>query len=110
MNNHKLIQILDTFNKKEWREFSKFVESPYFNTDKHCIRLFQILKKEFAKKSDFQLSRTRLEKLFSKDNPTDASLLNVKLSLLTRLVEQFFRQQGLEENPLLSKDFLLKRV
>ncbi len=109
MDNHKLIQILNTFDKKEWREFSKFVESPYFNTDKHCIRLMQILKKEFAKKSGFQLSRARLEKLFSKNNPSDASLLNVKLSLLTRLAEQFFRQQELEENPLLCKHLLLKR-
>ena len=107
MNNHKLIQILNTFNKKEWREFSKFVESPYFNTDKHCVRLLEILKKEFAKKGDFQLSRTRLEKLFSKNNAADASLLNVKLSLLTRLAEQFFRQQELEETPLLSKHLLL---
>ena len=110
MNNHKLIQIFNTFNRKEWREFSKFVESPYFNTDKHCIRLLQILKKEFAKNGDFQLSRTRLESLFSKDNAADASLLNVKLSLLTRLAEQFFRQQELEETPLLSKDLLLKRL
>jgi len=110
MNNHKLIQTLKTFNRKEWREFSKFVESPYFNTDKHCIRLLEILKREFAKKDGFQLSRTRLEKLFSKNNVADASLLNVKLSLLTRLAEQFFTHQELEEKPLLSKHFLLKRL
>lgn len=110
MDNHKLIQVLNTLNKKEWREFSKFVESPYFNTDKHCIRLLEILKREFAKKGDFQLSRTRLEKLFSKNNPADASLLNVKLSLLTRLAEQFFAQQTFEEKPLLFKHFLVRRL
>jgi len=107
MNNHKLIQVFETFDKKEWREFSKFVESPYFNTDKHCIRLMEILRKEFAKKDDFQLSRTRLEKLFSKNNPANASLLNVKLSLLTRLTEQFLTHQNLESDNLLSSHLLL---
>jgi len=108
MDNHKLIQILNTFSNKEWREFSKFVASPYFNTDKHCIRLLEILKKEFAKKDGFQLSRTRLEKLFSKNNPADASLLNVKLSLLTRLAEQFFAHQKLKSDNLLSNHLLLE--
>lgn len=110
MDNHKLIQVLDTFDRKEWREFSKFVESPYFNTDKHCIRLVEILKREFAKKGGFQLSRTRLEKLFSKNNASDASLLNVKLSLLTRLTEQFLVQQNLESDNLLADHLLLDNL
>jgi len=108
MNNHKLVQALATFNKKEWREFSKFAESPYFNTDKHCIRLLDILKREFAKKDSFRLSRTRLEKLFSKNNTVDASLLNVKLSLLTRLAEQFLIQYNFESQNLYKKHLLLE--
>ena len=108
MDNNKLIQILKTFSRKEWREFSKFVESPYFNTDKHCIRLLQILKREFAKKDEFQLSRTRLEKLFSKNNTADASLLNVKLSLLTRLAEEFLIQHHLKSKNLYRKHLLLE--
>lgn len=108
MNNHKLIQTLKTFNKKEWREFSRFVESPYFNTDKHCIRLLGILKKEFVKKDGFQVSRTRLERLFSRNGAADASLLNVKLSLLTRLAEQFLVQYNFESQNLYRKHLLLE--
>ena len=107
MDNHKLIQTLKTFSRKEWREFSKYVESPYFNTDKHCIRLLEIFKKEFAKKDGFQLSRTRLEQLFSKDN---TSLLNVKLSLLTRLVEGFLVQYNVESKDLYRKHLLLEEL
>jgi len=110
MDNHKLTQILNTFSGKEWRDFSKFVKSPYFNTDKHCIRLMEIFKKEFAKKHRFQLSRTRLESLFSKNNLAHTSLLNVKLSLLMRLVEQFLAQQNMESDSLLVNHLLLDNL
>ncbi len=108
MENHKLIQTLKTFSKKEWREFSKYVESPYFNTDKHCTRLLEILKREFDKKDGFQLSRTRLERLFSKYS--SISLLNVKLSLLTRLVEGFLVQYNMESKSLYRKHLLLEEL
>lgn len=109
MDNNKLIKLLKTLTKKEWRDFSKFVESPYFNTDKQCVQLLAILTKELTRNSG-TLSRERLEKQFFKSSKKDAAQLNVKLSLLTRLAEQFLMQQNFESKDLHRKHTLLESL
>jgi len=80
MDNNKLIQLLQTFTKKEWRDFSKFVESPYFNTDRQCGQLLDVLKKELSRESNSMLSRERLERQFLKVVGKGNAQLNAKLS------------------------------
>jgi len=111
MDNNKLIKLLKTLNKKEWRDFNKFVESPYFNTDQQCVQLLRILHKELTRNGS-SLSRERLEKQFFKSSKgkKDAAQLNVKLSLLTRLAEQFLTQQNFESKNLYRKHTLLESL
>lgn len=47
MNNSKLIRILKTLNKQEFKKLDKFVKSPYFIKERHCYPLFNILKKRY---------------------------------------------------------------
>ncbi len=110
MDNNKLIKLLKTLNKKEWRDFNKFVESPYFNTDQQCVQLLDILNKELTRKNNTPLSRERLEKQFFKISKKDSAQLNVKLSLLTRLAEQFLMQQNFESKDLYRKHTLLESL
>lgn len=108
MDNNKLIKLLKTLSKKEWRDFNKFVESPYFNTDQQCVQLLDILNKELTRKGSINLSRERLEKQFFKTSKKDTAQLNVKLSLLTRLAEQFLMQQNFGSKDLYRKHTLLE--
>lgn len=110
MDNNKLIQVLQTFTKKEWRDFSKFVESPYFNTDKQCGQLLDILKKELFRHNGHTLSRERLERQFKKIIGKGNIQLNAKLSNLTRLAERFLTIEKLEDKPLASKHLLLNNL
>jgi len=110
MDNNKLIQLLRTFTKKEWRDFGKFVESPYFNTDKQCVQLLNILKKELVRDEDRKLSKTRLEQLFLNVVGKNTVQLNTKLSNLTRLAERFLVIEKLESNPLSIKHLLLNNL
>jgi len=108
MDNNKLVKLLQTFTKKEWRDFGRFVESPYFNTDRQCVELLEILKKEMARNDGAPPTRERLEQLFLKKSKKDAAQFNVKLSLLTRLAEQFVAQQNYESQDLYKKHLLLE--
>jgi len=108
MDNNKLIKLLRTFTKKEWRDFGRFVESPYFNTDRQCVELLEILKKEMTRNSGAPPTRERLEGLFIKKSKKDVAQFNVKLSLLTRLAEQFVAQQNYESKDLYKKHLLLQ--
>lgn len=110
MDNNKLIKLLHTFTKKEWRNFVKLVESPYFNKDKQCLQLLQLLQKELLKDSTRELSRVRLEQQFFKLSGKDSAQLNVKLSTLTRLAEHFLILQSLEPKSLYSKHLLLNNL
>lgn len=110
MDNNKLIQLLQTFTKKEWRDFSKFVESPYFNTDKQCGQLLDVLKKELSRDSNYMLSRERLERQFQKVVGKGNAQLNAKLSNLTRLAERFLASEKLDNRPLIYKHLLLNNL
>lgn len=39
MKDSKLISLFSTFEKKEWRRFREFLESPYFNKRKDIVKL-----------------------------------------------------------------------
>lgn len=110
MDNNKLIQLLQTFTKKEWRDFSKFVESPYFNTDRQCGQLLDVLKKELSRDSNYMLSRERLERQFQKVVGKGNAQLNAKLSNLTRLAERFLAIEKFEAKPLSFKHLLLRSL
>jgi len=43
MKDSKLISLFSTFEKKEWRRFREFLESPYFNKRKDIVKLYQYI-------------------------------------------------------------------
>src|SRR5690606_16709325 len=44
MISSKAIDILDTFSDEELKEFGQFIRSPFFNTNKNLVRLFDVVK------------------------------------------------------------------
>jgi len=47
MKSSNLVTLFNSFSKEEFKEFGKFVRSPYFNTHKDVIRYYTILKKYY---------------------------------------------------------------
>ncbi len=43
----KALNILSTFTKKEFEQFSRFISSPYFNRSKEIIRFFSGIRKYY---------------------------------------------------------------
>lgn len=110
MENSKLISLLNTFNQMEWRSFSEFLVSPYFNKNKNVIKLYQYLKKQYP---DFKKEKLHKEIVFSKIYPEEK--FNNKsyedlVYLFLRLAEKFLVNNRLNQNSIRSSLILLDEL
>ncbi len=93
METSKLLQLLKSFNKNEWRLCSKFIRSPYFNEQKKVIALFDYLQDaapRFAKK------RIEKEVVFQHLHPNEtyrSIRIRQLMSSLCGLIESFLIQE-----------------
>jgi hypothetical protein len=82
--NTKLLKILKSFSSEEIRDFSSYVDSPFFNTTNTEARLYKILKKHYPK---FKPNALKQEKLFDKLFPgrkyNDGTMRNLFSELIT---------------------------
>jgi len=44
MKNSQLIKLLKTFSLKEIKKFGELISSPYFNTNRNVIKLYEIIR------------------------------------------------------------------
>ncbi|MEZ4883112.1 MAG: hypothetical protein R3E32_00155 [Chitinophagales bacterium] len=104
MQTSKLLQILKTLHKNEWRLCSKFVRSPYFNEQQKVIELFDYL---FEAAPRFAQKRIAKETVFQHlfpNEPYRSIRMRQLMSSLTSLIEEFLRyeeQKKEKENGLL---------
>lgn len=63
MKNTRLIKLLSTFSKNEMKEFSDYVESPFFNKNKNVVNLYNEISSFYP---EFDSKKLTEEKLFAK--------------------------------------------
>ena len=100
MKNLQLFDSLKTLNKNEFREFEKFVNSPYFNNRSEVTRFFAAVKKHYP---DFRPESINEEKIFSKVYPGKkfSNVLMRKLvSLTSNLMFEFTAIKGFRDDKL----------
>ncbi len=115
MNDSKIYLLLLIFNKKELRELEKFVESPFFNTDKSVVWLLKWLKKHLENKKTPPTKQMSYIRTFANksapSNPltsAEAQALNVVSSKLTQLVFNYLTWKKLEKNEVYKQHLLLQ--
>ena len=92
MNNSKLIELLSAFDKREWRRFEEFLESPYFNKAAEMIHLAKRVKTAIETKEG--MNKKSLFESFSNGADLSDKKMNHLLSQLLKLAEQFL---GIEQ-------------
>lgn len=103
MKNSKLISVLGSLEKKEWKALAEFLASPYFNKNKDLCRLLELLRKEFPAFDPDRTDRYFIwRKLFPRKAPEEQEIKYLMSSLL-RLVERFLGQQDFESVPMLQE-------
>jgi hypothetical protein len=114
MNDSKLIQLLKTFSRSEWRSFIDLVRSPYFNKQKKLIDFADHLKK--LAYAGFPEEKLEKERLFGDVFPKtsfDNKELNYIANNLLQLAQTFVGLERYSQNDSLKTldilDELLQR-
>lgn len=87
MYKNKVIETLKAFSSDELKRFEKFIKSPYFNTSKDTVKLFDLIKKHHPAFESPSLNITKVAKNFnSGKGTTEARIRNIltEINLLTR--------------------------
>ena len=110
MQNSKLIDLLKTFEKEDWRWFRKFLLSPYFNNREELVTFCDYLR---GQAPDFKEKAIRKEKVFKKIYPGqkyDEKQISYAMNFLLGQAERFLAQREIETKPPLINNNLLKSL
>lgn len=100
MENSQSIKILASMNKQEFRDFGKFLLSPYFNNRSEVVRLYDTLKPFYP---GFDSKKINEENIFGNVYPGkkfNDELLRKVFSLFNNLALDFFAIADFRENTL----------
>ena len=110
MHNNKLITILRHFKKTDFNQFSKYINSPYFNKSRQLIHFFQVVEKGIHSSKESALEKHKIwKKIFPDQNYNDVRFRKLNSDLL-KLVEGFLSQQIFDENKLQKAANLIESV
>ena len=98
MKNSAIIAVLKTLDKKECREFHKWLTSPFFNQRQDVLDLFQYLIAANHLEEEKFLEKERIyRKLFPKESYDDAKIRQT-IHFLNRQLEQFLAFKEIEND------------
>lgn len=110
MQKSKLLILLKSLSKEEFRRFYKFVQSPWFNTNKGVIQLYEYLRPYYP---SFDSSKLTKELAFQKIFPGEPYLdtrMRTLISLLRKGVEDYLVELEFEKEPVLKKNILVEAI
>lgn len=110
MQNYKIIVSLKALNKKEFKKFGEYVNSPYYNKNVHVRKLYDSLSKYHP---EFDNKNLSIESIFSKVFPKekyDYFKINNIISDLYKLFESYLFTIGFEKEKQFSKHILLREL
>ncbi len=106
----KVIVVFKAFSTEEIKKFRNFVHSPFHNTNRNVIKLFEIIKKHYP---NFEASQLAKENLFKKLYPGKKYsdiVMRILISDMLKLEEQFLAYQKYEKEYLTEKRYLLEEL
>lgn len=109
MQDSKLILLLKTFKKGEWRRFKEFLASPYFNKREDLIDFYSYLQ---SIQSDLSTQKLAKETVFKKLYPNkayDDKQMRYLMNYTLKAAEQFLGQQKLDSLSI-KENFILDEL
>ena len=108
MPSQKLIVVLKTLDNQDWREFVRYVKSPFFNRNERLIALVDLLKKQAPDFSEKSLTKEKIfETLYDKQTPYNEQQVYDHISFLMRLLESFLSYQQFQNDKAMESRYLL---
>jgi hypothetical protein len=107
MHSTNLFEIISTFSKEEFKEFGDLVKSPFFNTNKSLIALYEHIRKYFPDLSNKSLIKEKtFKKLFPGEKYND-NRMRLLIHRMNLLAEEYLLQIKGRELDYWQKIFLL---
>lgn len=110
MYSNQLIQLLQTFSRKEMTRFYEFAHSPYFNKHKGVRELLNYLSKLFPDFSESNCDRKILVKEAFPARVLNQQELAIIFTYSLRLAEQFLIYEQFKKNEHFKKLLLLRQL
>lgn len=107
MKKSKLIDLLSSFSKAEFKSFRDFIASPYFNKREELIPFYDYLLKYAPTFAENKVDRRKVYKALHPDIPYNEKELGYLMSYTTKLVEQFISLQKYEQDDIFPVYYLL---
>lgn len=102
MHDTRLIRILKTFSEEEFKNFGKFIASPYFTTGRDLTPLYKVLKGFYP---EFEGKGLEKEKVFAKldKGKYNEQLMRIMISDLYKMAIDFLSNLSAFDIPVRSK-------
>lgn len=94
----KVFDRLRLIKASEWKDFEKFVSSPYFNKGRNYQPLLIILKEFYPEFNSEKLTREYIYKRLYKGKAFNADVMNTIFAGLGNICEKFFLYQNFRNN------------
>lgn len=110
MHNSKCIRLLKILNAEEFKNFSKFIVSPYFNSNKQFLPLYKYLSKHYP---DFDAPKLTREIAFKKCFPQKKYSYHTMSNLmsgLATLTEEYLLNIQFQKEQFTKKKTLVKAI
>ena len=89
MQQSKLIQLFSTLSPEELRRFRKLLQSPFFTTNEHLLKLFDVLKKYAPAFDSPKLTKTQIFQRVFPNAAYDDNKMRTLMKNYTKLLEDF---------------------
>jgi len=110
MHNNKVYTILQHFDKNDFKQFNRYINSPYFNKSKLLIKYFELLEKQLHSKNSDDFPKEKFwKKLYPNENYNDVRFRKLSSDLL-RIVEGYLSQEIFEKKIFQKDAFLIEAV
>lgn len=110
MTKSKAYRIISTFSQKEMKAFSLFLISPYFNSNKALVKLFEIFKKQISSDPVKALTEEEAFKKIYPGKKYNYGIMKNLLSELFGICEKFLAVQPSEDDNNSEFEECLKRL
>ncbi|MEO8514719.1 MAG: hypothetical protein ABI543_14260 [Ignavibacteria bacterium] len=110
MNKSSLMVLLRVFDKKQLKEFSDFVRSPFFNKNKAVIRLFDYIKTLYPGYDPVKLDKENVYKAAFGKSEYHPIFMRVLMSKLHALAEDYLIHKSLEGDRTGRQNYLIESL
>jgi hypothetical protein len=94
----QLIEALRSMNKREFREFGKYIQSPYFNNRSEVIRFYEYIKKFYPALNSKELTPDKLFRKVYPGTKYNEATMRKLISLTLKQAVNFFAVSGFQSN------------